>query len=131
MAEPDPLPPGIEPIATAIVDSAFKLHQALGPGLLESAYEACLIHELVSRQIPVQRQVPIPIIYEGLRLGAGFRVGLLVSDQIIVEIKSIERDAPIHLAQLMTYLRLSRRRLGFLINFNVTMIRTGIKRVAM
>jgi GxxExxY protein len=131
VAEHDPLPPGIEPIATAIVDSAFKIHRTLGPGLLESAYEACLVHELVRREIAVQRQVPVPIIYEGLPLEAGFRLDLLVDGQIIVEIKSIERDAPIHMAQLMTYLRLSGMRLGFLINFNVTVIKSGIRRVVM
>ncbi len=131
MAEHDPLPPEIEPIATAIVDSAFKVHRTLGPGLLESAYEACLVHELLSRNIPAQRQVAVPVVYEGLRLDAGFRLDLLVADQIIVEVKSIERDAQIHLAQLMTYLRLSGKRFGFIINFNVTTIKTGIRRVVM
>jgi GxxExxY protein len=131
VAEPAPLPEGIEPIAAAIVDAAFKIHQALGPGLLESVYEACLAHELGKRQIPVQRQVPIPVIYDGLRLETGFRVDLLVSDLVIVEVKSVERDASVHLAQIMTYLRLSGRRLGFLINFNVPMIRTGIRRIVL
>jgi GxxExxY protein len=131
VAEPAPLPADIESIATAVVDSAFKVHQALGPGLLESAYEACLAHELATRRLSLQRQVPIPIVYEGLRLEAGFRIDLLVADQVIVEIKSIDKEAPIHVAQLLTYLRFSGKRLGFLINFNVTAIKYGIRRVVL
>jgi GxxExxY protein len=131
VAEPIPLPEGIEPIAKAVVDCAFKIHRALGPGLLESVYETCLAHELVNRQISIKRQVPIPVVYEGLKLDAGFRLDLLVNDLIIVEVKSVDRDAPIYLAQLMTYLRLSGKRLGFLINFNVTTIKSGIRRVVL
>ncbi len=131
MAEPAPLPADVEAIATAVVDSAFKVHKALGPGLLESAYEACLAHELTARRLSLQRQVPIPIVYEGLRLEAGFRIDLLVADQVIIEIKAIDKEAPIHIAQLLTYLRFSGKRLGFLINFNVTAIKHGVRRVVL
>jgi GxxExxY protein len=131
VAEPAPLPADVEAIATAVVDSAFKVHKALGPGLLESAYEACLAHELTARRLSLQRQVPIPIVYEGLRLEAGFRIDLLVADQVIIEIKAIDKEAPIHIAQLLTYLRFSGKRLGFLINFNVTAIKHGVRRVVL
>lgn len=131
MADPAPLPAGIEPIAAAIVDSALRVHRALGPGLLESVYETCLAHELMQRDIPVLRQVAIPVIYDGMRIETGFRLDLLVGDQVIVEVKSVDRDAPVFLAQLMTYLRLSNKRLGFLINFNVTTIKSGIRRVVL
>jgi GxxExxY protein len=119
----------VEKTGKSIVDAAFKVHKALGPGLLESVYEVCLVHELTLRGHVLQRQVPIPIIYEGLRLDAGLRLDLIVDDTVIVEIKAVERDAPVFLAQLMSYLKLSNRHLGFLINFNVPIIKQGIRRV--
>ncbi len=116
-------------IAREIVDSAFRVHTTLGPGLLESVYEAVLSHELVRRGLRVARQQPIPIIYDDLRIEAGFRADLIVEDKIIVEIKSIEAIAPVHRKQLTTYLRLADKRLGLLINFNVALIKDGIVRI--
>ncbi len=116
-------------IAREIVDSAFRIHTTLGPGLLESVYEAVLSHELVRRGLRVARQQPIPIIYDDLRIEAGFRADLIVEDKIIVEIKSIEAIAPVHRKQLTTYLRLADKRLGLLINFNVALIKDGIVRI--
>jgi len=123
------LPETVEKIGKSVVDSAFKVHKALGPGLLESVYEVCLAHELTSRGHSLERQLPIPIVYEGLRLEAGLRLDLVVDHAVIVEIKAVERDAPVFLAQLMSYLKLSHKHLGFLINFNVPIIKDGIKRV--
>lgn len=128
---PEPLPERVQKTAAAIVDSAFKVHTALGPGLLESVYEACLVHELTKRGYAVRRQVVLPIVYEGLRLDDGLRLDLLVDDDVIVEIKAVERDAPVFLAQVMTYLKLANKRLGLLINFNVHTIKDGIRRVAL
>src|SRR5215469_9362509 len=119
----------IERVGASIVDAALKVHRALGPGLLESVYEACLAHELSLRGHSLQRQLPIPIIYEGLRLEVGLRLDLVVDSDVIVEIKAVDRDAPVFLAQLMSYLQLSDRHLGFLINFNVPVIKDGIRRV--
>ncbi len=123
------LPEPIERIGASVVDSALKVHRAIGPGLLESVYEACLTHELARRGHSLRRQLPIPIAYEGLRLDAGLRLDLVVDDDVIVEIKAVERDAPVFVAQLMSYLKLSGRHLGYLINFNVPMIKNGIRRV--
>jgi GxxExxY protein len=118
-------------IARQIVDAAFKVHTALGPGLLESVYEACIRHELVKRGFDVRIQHPVPIVYDGLRLDAGLRLDLLVNDCVVVELKSIERLAPIHEAQILSYLKLSQKRLGLLINFNVPRIKDGIRRFAL
>ncbi len=117
-------------MATEIVDSAFKVHKELGPGLLESAYEACLLHELVKRGFAVCRQVQLPVHYDGIVVDAGYRLDLLVNDSIIIELKAIDQLLPIHQAQLTTYLKLSHKTLGFLINFNVPLIKNGIRRVA-
>ena len=131
MPAPAPLPEHVEKTATAIVDSAFKVHKALGPGLLESVYEVCLVHELTKRGHSVKRQVTVPVVYDGVRLDAGLRLDLLVDEEVIVEIKAVDRDAPVFLAQVMTYLKLGNKRLGFLINFNVHTIKEGIRRVAL
>ncbi len=120
----------LDAIATGIVDSAFKVHTSLGPGLLESAYEACLEHELKKRGYAVERQKPQPVQYDGLLIEVGYRLDLLVNDSIIIELKAIEQLAPIHQAQLMTYLKLSKKSLGFLINFNVPLLKNGIRRIA-
>ena len=117
-------------IAREIVDSAFKVHTTLGPGLLESIYEAAMNHELTKRGLGVFRQHPLPIIYDNVHLGEGYRADLLVEDLVIVEIKSIDAVAPVHKKQLLTYLRLSNKRLGLLINFNVDLIKDGITRLA-
>jgi GxxExxY protein len=127
----EPVSEATDRTAKAIVDSAFKVHRALGPGLLESVYEACLVHELTLRGHELQRQLVVPIVYEGLRLESGLRLDLVVDSCVIVEIKAIDRDAPVFTAQLLSYLRLAGKRLGLLINFNVPMIRDGIKRVAL
>jgi GxxExxY protein len=117
-------------ISGQIVDAAMKVHSALGPGLLESAYEACLVHELRKRGLHVESQSPLPVSYEGLKLDVGYRIDLLVEGAVIVELKAIDRFAPIHEAQLLSYLRLSKRQLGLLINFNVLHLKEGIKRMA-
>jgi GxxExxY protein len=117
-------------IAAEIVDAAFKIHSKLGPGLLESVYEACMAHELTKRGFLVERQKPQPVFYDGLEIEAGYRLDILVNDTIIIELKAVEQLAPIHQAQLMTYLKLSGKTLGFLINFNVPLIKQGIRRIA-
>ena len=116
-------------LSRIIVDSAFKIHTTLGPGLLESVYEAVLAHELENRGLDVVRQQPIPVVYESVKLDLGFRADLIVNHKVIVEIKSIEATAPVHPKQVRTYLRLMDLRLGLLINFNVNLIKDGIRRV--
>lgn len=120
----------IDEIAKEIVDAAFKIHSKLGPGLLESAYEACLAHELTKRGFMVERQKPQPVHYDGIEIEVGYRLDILVNDSVIIELKAVEQLAPIHQAQLMTYLRLSEKTLGLLINFNVPLIKNGIRRIA-
>jgi len=116
-------------IAAAVVDAAFKIHTTLGPGLLESVYEATLEYELKKRGLRVAQQVALPVYYEEVKLNVGFRIDLLVNEKVIIEIKSVEALAPIHRKQLETYLRLMDLRLGLLINFNVELIKHGIQRV--
>jgi GxxExxY protein len=118
-------------IAGAIVDSALTVHRRLGPGLLESVYELCLFHELTKRSIQVERQVGFPIHYDDLKIESGLRLDLLVAGLVIVEIKAVEKLAPVHQAQLLTYLKLTDKKLGLLINFNVPLIKDGIKRMVM
>ncbi len=115
-------------IGRKIVDSAFAVHSTLGPGLLESVYEQCLAAELIAHDVRILRQVAVPLVYRDQRIDAGFRIDLLVEDSVIVEIKATEKTLPVHEAQLLTYLKLSGYRLGFLINFNVALIKDGIKR---
>jgi GxxExxY protein len=124
-------PETTEQTAKAVVDAAFKIHRTLGPGLLESVYEACLVHELTLRGHSLQRQLVVPIVYEGLRLESGLRLDLVVDDCVIVEIKAVDRDAPVFTAQLLSYLRLADKHLGLLINFSVVLIKDGIKRVVL
>ena len=116
-------------IATLVVDAAFKIHKSLGPGLLESVYQATLSYELEKRGLNVRQQVGLPVYYETLKLEIGYRVDLIVADKVIIEIKSVEALALVHRMQLLTYLRLANLRLGLLINFNVERIRNGIHRV--
>jgi GxxExxY protein len=129
MIDKVPIPAEIEAIGKAVVDSAFRVHSQLGAGLLESVYEICLEHELHKRGVPVQRQVLLPIVYDGTKLDGGLRLDLLVNDLVIVEVKAVERHLPIFEAQLLTYLKLAEKRLGFIVNFNVPLIRDGIKRM--
>jgi GxxExxY protein len=116
-------------IATIVVDAAFKIHNALGPGLFESVYEATLDFELRKRGLRIDQQVGFPVHYEGVKLRLGFRPDLIIENKVIVEVKSIEALAPVHKMQLLTYLRLLDLRLGLLINFNVELIKNGIHRV--
>jgi GxxExxY protein len=116
-------------VAKQIVDVAYRAHRTLGPGLLESVYEAILASELQKRGLSVQRQQVIPVVYEGTRFAMGFRADLVVQDMVIVEVKSIAEITPLHKKQLLTYLRLADKRLGLLINFNVALIKDGITRI--
>src|SRR5690348_16585998 len=121
----------INGISGQIIDAAMKVQTTLGPGLLESAYESCLAFELISRGIPVARQVELPVTYCGHRIDVGYRIDLLVAETVVVEVKAVEELAPIHEAQLLTYLKLSNKRLGLLLNFNVVRLKDGgIKRMA-
>lgn len=113
----------------SILNCAYKVHSALGPGLLESAYEECLHYELEKAGFSVSKQKPMPLIYEEKKLDLGYRIDLLVESKVILEIKSVDALNPVHLAQLMTYLKLSKCRIGFLINFNVVSLKDGIRRV--
>ena len=111
-----------------IIGCAIKVHRVLGPGLLESAYEVCLVHELRKAGLKAERQVALPVIYEGLQLDADYFIDILVEDTVVLELKSVEHVLPIHEAQLLTYLKLANKKLGLLINFNVTLLKNGIKR---
>ncbi len=112
-----------------IIGGAIEVHQALGPGLLESAYEQCLCHELSLRGIPFRRQVELPVQYKGIKLDCGYRIDVLVEDLVIVELKAVEQLLPIHEAQLLTYLKLRACAVGLLINFNVPLLKDGLKRL--
>lgn len=117
-------------ISKIIFNSALKVHKALWPGLLESAYEECLYYELKKFGLNVQKQKALPLIYEEVKLDIGYRIDLLVEDKVIIEIKAVEALNDVHLAQILTYLKLSDCKLGMLINFNVSLIKNGIRRVA-
>lgn len=126
-----PLEPEVEQVAKTVVDAAFKIHKTLGPGLLESVYEACMAHELELRKIPIERQKTFPICYEGKSIETDLRVDLLVYGHLLVELKAVEKMIPLYDAQLLTYLKLTGLRLGLLINFNVPLIKDGIKRIVL
>ena len=121
----------LDDLAKAVVDAAFRVHVTLGPGLLESAYQACLEIELERRGVAFLAQPVLPISYEGITIEGAYRIDLLVGDQLVVELKAIDHLLPVHSAQLLTYLRLSGKRLGLLINFNTPLIKDGIKRIAL
>jgi GxxExxY protein len=116
-------------ISGAIVDCSIRVHRELGPGLLESVYEVCLMKELISEGLTVRRQVALPVFYKGENIGLDFKIDLLVEDEVIVELKTVDSILPVHEAQLLTYLKLSEKRLGLLINFNVKLLKDGIKRM--
>jgi GxxExxY protein len=118
-----------EQIGRAIVEAAYAVHSALGPGLLESIYEVCFCHELSKRGLSYCRQVMVPVTYDSITFDEGFRVDVLVEEAVICELKAVEVMHPVFMAQLLTYLKLTGKRLGFLINFNVPVIKQGIKRV--
>ncbi len=119
----------VNEISGQVVNAAMKVHTVLGPGLLESVYEACLAHELRGRNLKVQTQVELPVHYEGIVIDVGYRIDMLVADAVVVELKSVERLMPIHEAQLLSYLKLSDRKLGLLVNFNVVHLGDGIRRI--
>ena len=129
--QPVPPPAALREVTGAVVDSAFKVHSRLGPGLLEAVYESCLQYELERRGLRVQRQVCLPVVYEGMRFETGYRLDMLVEASVIVELKSVEAVTDVHKAQLKTYLKLSGHRVGLLVNFNTTLIRDGITRIAL
>lgn len=124
-----PIPPDVEIVGKAVLDAAFKVHTALGPGLLESVYETTVAHEIRKGGLLLETQVSVPIIYDDIELKSGLRLDMLVEKCVIVELKSVEKMNPVYEAQLMTYLRLSKIRLGFLINFNVAHLKDSIKRM--
>jgi GxxExxY protein len=115
-------------ISRHVIDCAMRVHTAMGPGLLESTYEACLAHELRKADLRVETQVPVPVVYDGIKLEIGYRIDLLVENLVLIELKSIDAIAPIHKAQVISYLKLCNKNLGLLINFNVPHLKDGIKR---
>ena len=125
----DKIDPELEKIASQVVDAAYRVHKTLGPGLLENAYELCLVHELKKRGLKVERQVAIPLFYDDVEIPVGFRADIIVEDRIILEIKAIEELLPLHEAQIITYLKLSNKRLGLLINFNARYFKNAVKRI--
>ncbi len=122
-------PNDLNKITETVIGAAIHVHKALGPGLLESAYGTCLAYELSQRGLKVERQVPLPVVYKETRLDCGYRLDLLVEDSVIVEVKAADELMPIHEAQVLSYLRLSGRKVGLLINFNVTTLTKGLKRI--
>ena len=125
------VPEAVERIGREIVDAALTVHRALGPGMLESVYETCLSEELRRRGLATDRQVSVPVVYGDVRMDAGFRLDLLVEESVVVEIKSIDALASIHTAQVLTYLRFSGHRLGYLINFNTAILKNGLRRLVL
>ncbi len=126
-----PLPEKLNRIGEYIVNSAYRVHKELGPGLLEAVYEECLIHELTNNGLKAEKQLKIPIYYQNKLLDSHLRIDMLVEKAVIVELKAVEALLPVHQSQLLTYLRLAQKRLGYLINFNVPVIKTGIKRMVL
>ena len=116
-------------LTNIVFTSALSVHRELGPGLLESAYEECLYHELCNLDLFVEKQKPLPLVYKGVRLDVGYRIDLLIESKLIIELKSIESLNDLHLAQILTYLKLSNCKLGLLINFNSVLLKNGVKRV--
>lgn len=131
MKQHEPLSEREEALATAVVDCAYRVHRELGPGLLEKIYEACFCHELGKRRLRTQRQVDVPFRYDELTFDEGLRIDVLVEDCVICELKAVDRVNPVWEAQLLSHMRLAKKRLGFLINFNVPLIKNGIKRMVL
>ncbi len=115
-------------LTSEIIGIAINIHRALGPGLLESAYEECLASELKNAGLKIERQKPVPVYYKDIKLKCGYRIDLLVEDMVVIELKSVDLLSPIHNAQMLTYLKFSNKKIGLLINFNVTLLKNGIKR---
>ena len=120
---------GHEATTEQIIGGAIEVHRALGPGLLESAYRRCLMQELRLREVAVEAEVPVPLTYKGLALDCGYRLDLIVGNEVIVEVKCVAALLPIHTAQIVTYLRLTGKHIGLLINFNVPMLKDGLRRI--
>jgi GxxExxY protein len=116
-------------LGTLVLDAAFEVHKTLGPGLLESAYEYCLAFELIQKGLNIKAQYPLPLVYKDVKLDCGYRLDILVEDKIVVEVKAVEALNDIHMAQMLTYLKLTGCKLGYLLNFNVVLFKTGIRRV--
>ena len=116
-------------IGKLVIDASMKVHTALGAGLLETIYETCLAHELEKHGVTVKKQVPLPIVYDDLRVDNAFRIDLLVDNKVVVELKAIDKLLPVHAAQLLSYLKLGKYKLGYLLNFNVVHMKDGIKRM--
>ncbi len=125
----EPIPERAERAAREVVDAAIQVHRSLGPGLLESVYEVCLCHELGKRNVPFERQLSLPVVYDGVRLDAGLRLDILVAGCVVIELKAVEKLIPLHEAQLLTYLKLTGHRLGLLINFNSPLLKDGLQRI--
>ena len=126
-----PIPAEVDYVPAQAVNAAFQVHSRLGPGLLESVYEVCLVHELTKAGLRVERQLVLPVIYDDIRLDAGLRIDAVVEECVLIELKAVETILPVHRAQLLTYLKLSGHRLGLLINFNVPVIKEGIVRMVL
>ena len=120
-----------DPVTAGIINAAIEVHRTLGPGLLESAYEECLCHELSLRHIPFERQVQLPVTYKSVKLDCGFRIDILIPGKLVIELKAVEQLQPVHDAQLLTYLKLSGIRTGLILNFNVPLLRDGIRRLVL
>jgi len=118
----------INQITEKIIGCAIEVHKTLGPGLLESVYEECLAYELIQQKLNFNRQVPVPVTYKNVKMDCGYKIDILVEDAVVVELKSIEMIMPVHEAQILTYLRLTEKEIGLLINFNVKLLKNGIKR---
>jgi GxxExxY protein len=131
IAKPDKvfIPDGIEQLASIAVDAAFAVHSELGPGLLESAYRACIAHELTLRGIRYQQELPVPLTYKGKLIEVGFRADIVLGGKLLIELKAVEQVIPVHKAQVITYLKILKLPLGLLINFNESLIKDGIKRI--
>ena len=130
MVEPAPIPPEINRITKTVVECAYRVHSNLGTGLLESVYVLCLAHEMAKAGLAFRQEVGVPIVYDDVRFDAGFRLDFLVEEKVVLEIKAVDTMHPVFDAQLLTYIKLMEKRVGLLINFNVPLIKTGIKRMA-
>jgi len=131
MSEHAPIPSSVNAVAKDIVDAAIKVHAALGPGLLESVYVACLAQELASRGHSVRPEVPVAVSYQGTRLDIGFRIDLLIDECVVLEIKAVDAIHPVFESQVLTYLKFSKKRVGLILNFNVPLMREGIRRLVL
>ncbi|HNX43764.1 MAG TPA: GxxExxY protein [Bacteroidales bacterium] len=118
----------INQITEKVIACAIEVHKRLGPGLLESVYEECLSYELMSAGLAIERQVPVPVVYKEIKLECGYRIDILVERTVLIELKAIEAFAPVHEAQILTYMKFAKKSIGLLINFNVTLLKDGIKR---